>query len=153
MWRDPFEEIRRLERRMNRLFGSMWGERGRALPSRGTRWMEPFREGAARDPFADVVETENEIKVAAELPGVRKEDIKIDATSNKLEISAEARKEEEAEEEGYLSRERGYSRYYRAFTLPSEVDSNKAKATYKNGVLEVTLPKKEAEKRSHIKVE
>jgi len=146
MWRDPFEEFKALERRMNRLFEEMWGGKGsRALPS-GEREI-------VREPFSDIVEKENEIKVAAEIPGVNKEDIKIDVSSDRLEISAQVSKESEKEEEGYLSRERSFSKYYRAFRLPAEVDAEKAEATYKNGVLEVTLPKKEGQKKSTIKVE
>lgn len=143
MWRDPFEELKRLERRITRLFDELWSERA-ALPA---------PEIGVREPYADIIEKDREIKVVVEMPGVEKQDIKINATENSLEVSAEVKKEEKEEKEGYVRRERRFSKFYRAFTLPAEVDPSKAKATFKNGILEVTLPKKKVEKKTEIRVE
>jgi len=140
MWRDPFEELRNLERRITKLFDEFWGER---LPV----------EVGVREPYADIIESDRDIRVVVEMPGVSKEDIKINATENSLEVSAEVKKEEKEEKEGYIRRERRFSRFYRVFNLPTEVDPAKAKATFKNGILEVVLPKKKVEKRTEIKVE
>lgn len=154
MWRDPFEEIRRLERKMNRLFEELWMERPLRAALPGARELAPMEERfGVREPFADVVETDKEVKVAVEIPGVDKKDIKIKTTENSIEISAETKREEKEEKKGYIRRERSYGKFYRAMTLPVKVDATKAKASYKNGVLEVTLPKTEEEKKTEIKVE
>lgn len=153
MW-DPFEEMRDIERRMNRLFRELWG-RGprRALPRPGG-WRPAPLEEAVREPFTDIMETKDSVVVTAELPGVRKEDIKINATEDAVEISAETKEEKKVEEKGYYRRERSLGRYYRSYTLPARVKPEKAKASYKNGVLEVVLPKAEKkEKGKSIKIE
>jgi HSP20 family protein len=142
MWRDPFEELRNLERRMNRLFEELFGEYRPAL-----------RTQEVRQPFADIIDTGKEIKVTVELPGVDKENIQINATENMLEIKAEVKREEEEKRGDYLRRERSYRMFQRSFSLPAEVDPSRAKATYKNGVLEITLPKIKEEKRTSIRVE
>lgn len=154
MWRDPFEEIRRLERRMNRLFEELWAERPFRAALPGARELAPIEERLGiREPFADVIETDREIKVVAEIPGVDKKDIKIKTTESSIEISAETKREEKEEKKGYIRRERSYGKFYRAMSLPAAVDASKAKASYKNGVLEVVMPKSEAEKKTEIKVE
>ncbi len=145
MWRDTFEELRNMERRMNQLFEELLGERI-GLPA------APAKLGV-REPYADIMETDREVKVTIEIPGVDKKDININATENSLEVSAEMKKEEEEEEEGYVRRERRYNKYYRAFALPEEVEPTKAKTTFKNGILQIVLPKKRIEKRTTIKVE
>ncbi len=140
-----WDELRRIEERMNQLFRELW-----SIPRAEERF--PSIAGV-RSPYCDVQETDKEVIVTAELPGVSKEDIKINATEHELEISAEVKREEKEEREGFLRREREFSRFYRCLTLPSEVDPGRAKATYRNGVLEVRLPKVKAEKGTSIKVE
>ncbi len=139
MWWDPYEEMRELERRMNRLFRELWG-RGpsRRLLGKGERGIAPLE---AREPYTDIMETNDSVIVTAELPGVKKEDISINATEDGIEISAEIKREEKLEEKGFYRRERSYDRYYRSYSLPAPVKPNEAQATYKNGVLEVVLPK------------
>ncbi len=139
MWRDPMEELRNIERRMNRLFAELL--RGKSIPL-----------SEVREPPADLVDTGKEIKVSVELPGVKREDIKISATERELEISAEVRHEQEKREGNYVKRERSYRSFRRSFVLPAEVDPGKARATYRNGVLEITLPRLRQERKS-IKVE
>jgi HSP20 family protein len=155
MWWDPLEEMRDIERRMNRLFRELWGRGPRArrrLPR--PAWRMPPIEEAVREPFTDIMETKDSVIVTAELPGVAKEDIKINATEDTIEISAETREERKVEEEGYYRRERSLGKYYRSYTLPAKVKPDKAKATYKNGVLEVVLPKaEEKEKGKSIKID
>lgn len=150
---DPIEEMKDIERRMNRLLRELWG-RGpsRGLPRPGWR-LQPMEE-AIKEPFTDIVETKDSVIVTAELPGVEKKDIKINATEDTIEISAETKVEKKIEEKGYYRRERSFGRYYRSYTLPAKVKPDKAKATYKNGVLEVVLPKAEVkEKGKSIKIE
>lgn len=152
MWWDPYDEMRELERRMNRLFRELGG-RGprRRLLGRGEKGLATL---GAREPFTDIMETEGSVIVTAELPGVKKENININATEEGIEISAEVKTEAKVEEKGFYRRERSYDRYYRSYSLPARVKPNEARATYKNGVLEVVLPKAEAgEKGRSIKID
>jgi HSP20 family protein len=87
------------------------------------------------------------------VPGVEKKDISIKATEGSLEISAEKEEEKKEEKKGYLMCERSRGKYYRFYTLPSKVDPDKIKATDKNGLLEVRLPKVETKKKVSIAVE
>jgi len=91
----------------------------------------------------DVTEDDQSYVVKAEIPGVRKEDIKIDIEGNQVSISAEVKQEKEQMQGGNLvNRERYYGQQYRSFTLPREIDDTKAQAKYQDGVLELSLPKK-----------
>jgi HSP20 family protein len=91
----------------------------------------------------EVKEGDKAYTVRAEIPGVKKEDIQIDVSGGQVSISAEVRKEkEEKQGERVLHSERYYGMLSRSFTLPADVDSQTAKAEYKDGVLELTLPKK-----------
>ena len=89
----------------------------------------------------------------AEMPGLEKEDIKINVTEDRLEISAQTKHEEKKEEKGYVYRERRSGSYYRAISLPSPVDPDNSKAAYKNGVLEIKMPKTEIKKKRPLKIE
>ena len=155
VYEDIFEEIRKIERRLNRLFDELWHSwssgRISALPR--AEEAEEIKITPYREPLSDIIENEKEIKVIAEIPGVEKSDIKINATQDSVEISAEAKKEEEEKGKGYAKRERRYTRFYRRFALPKAVIPEKAKARYKNGVLEITIPKAEEEKKTTIKIE
>lgn len=91
----------------------------------------------------DVSETDQAYVVKAEIPGVKKEEIKIDIDGNQVSISAETKKEtEEKKGETVVRSERYYGQQYRSFTLAKEIDDAKAEAKYRDGVLELTLPKK-----------
>ena len=90
---------------------------------------------------------------AAELPSFEKPDININLTKDRLEVTAETKHEEKKEEEGYLYRERHSGKYYRSISLPSMVDSNNARATYKNGVLEIKIPKTEIKEKKTLKID
>ncbi|HEY3274734.1 MAG TPA: Hsp20/alpha crystallin family protein [Methanocella sp.] len=126
---DPFDELKRIQHRLGQML------RGR--PEK----MEVMRPGTVTIPDVDVEERGNDIIVTADMPGVDKSDIRINVTEdNVLEISAEKKAEEKKEEQGYIRHERSYSRYYRAIRLPVPVDKTKAKASYNNGVLDVTMP-------------
>lgn len=92
----------------------------------------------------DVLEDDKAYKVKAEIPGVKKEDIKVSIDGNQVSISAEVKKEtEEKKGETVIRSERYYGNQYRGFTLQQDVDQAKAEAKYENGVLMLTLPKKE----------
>jgi HSP20 family protein len=91
----------------------------------------------------DVAEDDKGYRVKAEIPGARKEDIKVAIEGNQVSISAEVRKEQEEKKgETVLRSERYYGNQYRVFTLPQEVDAGSAEAKYDNGVLELVLPKR-----------
>jgi len=104
-------------------------------------------------PAVDVYETEGGYVLKAELPGVGKEDIKIDVNNNALTIKGEKKFEEKTEKENYMRIERSYGSFTRTFALSDKVDSGNIKAAFKDGVLEITLPKKEEAKPKEIKVE
>lgn len=149
---EPRDDFRRFEEMMNRMFEEFWGRPAarRLLPSgeRGAAVPAEYRE-----PFIDLIETDKEVIATAEMPGLEKQDIKINVSEDRLEISAETKREEKKEEKGYIYRERRSGSYYRAITLPSPVDSDKSKASYKNGVLEIKMPKTEIKKKTPLKIE
>mgnify|MGYP005848644925 CR=1 FL=1 len=142
---DTFEEMRRMQYNMSRMFNEM--------PElfESSEMLSPTAE-TAQVPYVDVLDRDKEIVVTADLPGVDKKDIQINVRNNVLEISAEKKMEKESKEEGYLRRERGYNRFYRAIRLPTGVDESQARANFNNGVLEITLPKIEKSKSSNIQI-
>lgn len=101
----------------------------------------------------DVSEQENAYVVHAEMPGVKKDDIKIEIDGNEVSISAEAKNEKEVKEgERVIRSERYYGKVSRSFTLANEVDENAASAKFENGVLELALPKKAVAKAKLVSV-
>ncbi|OGI39632.1 MAG: hypothetical protein A2140_08570 [Candidatus Muproteobacteria bacterium RBG_16_62_13] len=120
---------------------------------RPPRWVE---EAQADDlvPAMDIRERENEYVVRTDLPGVKKDDIQIALENGMLTITAESRSEKEEKEDGQVLRqERRYGKYVRSLRLGSQVDGNKLKAAYKDGVLELILPKAEAVKPKKFTVD
>ena len=93
-------------------------------------------------PRMDVSETDQGYTVKADIPGVKKEDIKVNIEGNQVSISAQTQRESEQKSENMLCTERSWGQYYRSFSLPQAVDDTAAKAEYRDGVLELTLPKK-----------
>ncbi len=104
-------------------------------------------------PAIDVEETENEYIVKAELPGLSKEDIKISLRENSVTISGERKKEKEEKGKTYHRVEMVYGKFARTIQLPDEIQPDKAKAEYKNGILTITLPKSEKSKPREIEIE
>jgi len=100
------------------------GPRRKLLPSGKGEEIVP---AGYREPFIDVIETDKEIIASAELPGLEKQDININVTEDRLEISAQTKHEEKKEEKGYVYRERRSGSYYRAISLPSPVDPDGSK--------------------------
>lgn len=142
----PFEEM---ERMVEGMFG------------RG--WMSPFRFGfpaagelhglEQRLPRVDVVERDNELLVRAEVPGVDKKDLEVSASGDTITIRGSTRREATEEKEDYYRREISRGSFVRTVALPCEVDDEKAKASFKDGVLELVLPKSARARRRSIKVE
>jgi HSP20 family protein len=140
---DPIDELRRMQYRMSRLFEEF------------PEYIESSQLPASQDsqvPYVDVIDRDQDIVVTADLPGVDKNDICISVKDSTLEISAEKKVTQEHKDEGYLRRERGYSRFYRAIRLPTYVDESTARASFNNGVLEITLPKAEKKAGSSIPI-
>lgn len=104
-------------------------------------------------PAFDVSETENEIKVRAELPGLDPENIDVNLTGNLLTVRGEKKEESEEKGENTHRVERKFGAFSRSFRLPAEVDTEKVDASYKNGVLSLNIPKTETAKKKNIKVE
>ena len=148
---DVRDDFGRFEEMMNRMFENFWGRPRRQLLSSGERG--EMLPAEYRQPSIDVVETDREVIARAEMPGLDKENIKINLTEDRLEISAETKKEEEKKEKGYVYREMRSGSYYRAIALPSPVNPNNAQASYKNGILEIKMPKTEVKEKKEIKVE
>jgi len=102
----------------------------------------------------DVAENDGTYVVAAELPGVKKQDIQISVDGAQVTLSAEVTREKEvSQDERVLHSERTYGKVSRSFTLPQEIDEAKAEAKFQNGVLELTLPKKAAPARKQISIQ
>ena len=105
-----------------------------------------------REPLADIVETKDSLIVTIELPGVTKEDIKLNIKDDYLEVKVEKAEETKSNKEGFRRYERRYNGFYRMIKLPAKVDGAKADATYNNGILELKLPKISSNTGTHIKV-
>jgi HSP20 family protein len=147
--RRPLVDLARWERDMERMFDDFWGRRMRPW------WPERWSMPAALEispPAVDLYEEKDEIVVKAELPGMDKDNIEVNLSDHSLTIKGEKKKEEETKEENYYKSERSYGSFVRSIELPIEVQSDKVKATFKNGVLEVRLPKSEQAKAKEIKV-
>jgi len=131
------------------------------------RWLHQFRLGlpgslaahgrlspfAGKTPSVDVIDREGDFLIKAELPGVDKKDINITLANNTLTLEAKMSKEEKEEKEEYFRQEICRGAYQRTIVLPAAVKESEAKASFKNGILELTIPKVEKTKRSTIKVE
>jgi HSP20 family protein len=105
-------------------------------------WSKQLPEAESREPAVDLRDTGDELVLTAELPGVSKEDIELNVSERSVEIRGESKTEREEEAGEYHLRERGYRSLYRRLTLPEEVEADKVEATYRDGVLEVRMPKK-----------
>ena len=134
---EPFRSFRPFYGELDR-----WFDEGPGTPE----------EGAWR-PNVDVYETENSYVLKADIPGIRKEDIKIDVNDNTLTFKGEKKHEEKTEKDNYVRVERSYGSFTRSFTLSENVDTENIKAGYKDGVLEITLAKKEEAKPKEINIE
>ncbi|MEE9327916.1 MAG: Hsp20/alpha crystallin family protein [Cocleimonas sp.] len=113
--------------------------------------MEAYRKG--RFPKTDVIDREKTMIIRSELPGVKKEDLDISVKDDVLTIKASTHHEEEKKEDEYHRREISRGEYQRSFRLPGIIDSNKVKSSFKDGILELEIPKEKPAKRRSIKVE
>jgi HSP20 family protein len=143
---DPFEELRRMQERMNRLFEEF---------ERTSRVFAPgFTStlGAFAVPV-DVIDEGDQIRVIADLPGFNKEDIQVYFEDGSLVIKAERKEEKEEKGRDYIMQERRYGEVYRKVSVPVDVDMEKVSAKYNNGILEIVLPKTEKAQKKVIKID
>ncbi len=104
-------------------------------------------------PSVDIFEEKREIVIKAEMPGIKKEDVNVSITENTVTISGEKKQEEKVEKKDYHRFERSYGSFCRRFRLPENVNSDKIKASFKDGVLEVRLPKTKESKQKQITID
>ena len=136
----PFGEMESLHRRMNRLFE-------RLIPS-GDRFF-----GLDFMPAAEMDETEDEIHLKLEIPGMEAKDLDIEVAETSVAISGERKSESKTEARGLVGSEFSYGKFERVIPLSAHIQNDKVKAEYQNGILTLTLPKTEAEKHKTVKVE
>ena len=117
-----------------------------------TRLMSEPRASRPWSPAVDIVETENELVVKADLPDVKPEDLDIRVENNILTIRGQRRFEKKVNEDNYLRVERAYGSFSRSFSLANTVNTEAIKADYKDGVLSLSVPKREEAKPKQIKV-
>jgi HSP20 family protein len=139
---DPFRDLRNLQEEVNRLFT---GNAGRTFDD----------EGIARgswSPSVDIYENKEQIVLEAELPGMNREDFDLTVENNVITLRGERRFEKKEDTDNYHRVERAYGSFTRSFTLPNTVSGEGASADYRNGVLRVTLPKREETKARRLEV-
>lgn len=110
-------------------------------------------ESLSAFPKVDIRETDKEVKVLAELPGLETKDLDISVTDNVLTLRGEKRQESERKEENYFRMERTYGSFHRSISLPTEVESDSVNAIFKNGILNITIAKKPEAQRKVKKIE
>ena len=142
LW-DPFKELEEVQSRLSRIFG-----RPLAHKEGGKEEMTV----AEWSPLVDISEDDKEYLVKAELPDVKKEDIKLSIHENVLSISGERKYEKEEKGKKYHRVERAYGSFLRSFTLPEDADAGRISAECKDGILKVHLPKSEKAKPKSIEV-
>ena len=140
---EPFRNVADIQGEVNRLLDSFFGR-----PSAGTT-----QAGRSWSPFVDMRETKDDLVLTVEIPGVREKDVTVSITGDLLSVKGERRFEQELEEHSVLHLERAYGTFERLIQLPMPVQADKVKATYRDGVLEIRLPKADEVKPKEIKID
>ena len=140
---DPFQEMVSMRDRIDQVFDGYFGRfSGISDEALERTWAPPV----------DIYENKDHIIVKAELPGMKKDDISIEVKGNVLTLTGERKHEKETKKENYYRIERSYGKFSRSFTLPDSVKVDKVKANYKDGVIEISLPKTEKSKAKAIPI-
>ncbi len=139
---DPFKELKSLQDEMNRLF----------MTSLPRNISEEEMASGGWSPSVDIYESEGEIVLEAELPGMKREDFELSIEDNVITISGERHFEKKEDGDNYHRVERSYGSFTRSFNLPRTVSAEGTSADFKNGILRVSLPKKEGSESRKIKV-
>lgn len=140
---DLARELDSMQRRINRMFNNFFEGR---MSEEGDIAL------SAWSPAVDIVEREDSFVIEAELPGMKKDDIKISLANDILTIQGEKKSEREEKKENYHRTERTYGKFSRSFSLPGNIKSDKVEAEFSNGVLRITVPKSEEAKPKQIEV-
>ena len=140
---NPIGEMTATQNRIDRMFSNPYWLTGR---------MDDDTNMGRWNPAVDLYEKDDHFVIKAELPGVDKKDISIDLKDRVLTLSGERSYENEAKEENYYRRERSYGKFQRAFTLPADVDSDKINAEFKDGLLQIEVPKPEQQKLKQVTI-
>lgn len=142
----PFHEVERMGRLLDDFFVRPYSVLNRGL------WANRPLEGELSVPNVDMYEEGNKIVVKAEVPGLSKENIEVTFKDNILTISGEKKKEEKVENKNYYQLERSYGTFSRSVYLPTEVKSEEASATFRDGILEIQIPKAEGSQENVKKI-
>lgn len=134
---------------MRSLFDDFFDVMVRPEWQRRRRW----EEGGVWSPAVDLIDQKDKFLARVELPGVDKKDVKISLSDNNLTIQGEIERDKDIKKDEYYCCERVYGKFSRTITLPTVVDKEQIKASYKNGILEISLPKKPEEKPKEITIE
>ncbi|NNG26835.1 MAG: Hsp20/alpha crystallin family protein [Ignavibacteriaceae bacterium] len=145
---NPVRDLLTVEREFNRMFRSMEDRFGL---SKKEDYDEEC-EIAVWMPLTDIYEDRDDYKIKADLPGIKKDDVKISFSDGKLSIGGERNQEKENKDAKRHRIERTFGKYYRSFTLPKEIKEDKIKADFKDGQLTVTIPKAEEVKPKEIDI-
>jgi HSP20 family protein len=152
----PFSLMSSFADEVDRLFEDFgFGRRSLAPFGRRDLWPTEFGEMSRQiwSPQIEVFEREGQIIVRADLPGLKKEDVKIDIADDSLTIQGERRQEREEDREGFYRSERTYGSFYRTIRLPEGVNADEARASFRDGVLEISIPVPErAQRRRRIEI-
>ena len=140
---DPWREMPALYNRINGMFDDPFFSLDRLADQENLGlW----------NPAVDLYEKDDHFIIKAELPGINKDDIKVDLKDRVLTLSGERSFDNEVKEENYYRRERSYGKFQRAFTLPADVASEKIKAEFKDGVLQIEVPKPQDKKAKQVTI-
>ncbi len=141
IWKN--QQFNRLRKDVDRMFERLWGEFG----------LSAFQRAVREFPIIDLTETEESLIIKAEVPGINPDDIEIEITENSLRIKGEVREDRVTDKEGFIKTERRYGSFSRTFQLPSRIRVDDVKASYKEGILNIRMPKYKEEKRRALKIE
>ena len=140
---DPLRNVAALQDRINRVFNEAFA---------GSKDFEDEVSMSAWRPAVDIYDTDSAIVIKAELPGIEKDDVSVDVKGNVLTIKGERSFDKEIKEENYYRKERSIGKFQRSFTLPESINPEAIKANFKNGVLEIEVPKPEGKKPKQISI-
>ena len=138
----PMGNLQSFQHEMNRMFDQFF-RGGNGEEAKVSTWQ----------PSVDIYETDDALVIKAELPGVSKDDVSIDVHQNTLTLRGQRKHEAEVKDEHYHRVERSYGSFQRSFTLPTTVDAEKAEASFKDGVLELRLPRLESAKPRQVAIQ
>ena len=140
---EPVRELSSLQNDMNRLFNTFFDTTSGANGATPRRWV----------PAMDLVETDDQFVLKADLPGLSEDDVHIDVEDDVLTVSGERKAEHEDKREGYVRVERSYGSFRRSLTLPEGVEAEAVSASFENGVLEIRIPKPEQRKPRRVAIQ